>query len=427
MTGTLDLRPLVPAIIVAATGLVVLLVQAYTPRGKSTPSAPLSLAGLLAALGAVWLLASGTGRGAVLANAVTADEYSLFFQALLLGIAAVAVLLSPSYLRANGLERGEYYALLLLSTAGMFVLVSSVDFMALFVGLELMSVPIYALAGFDRKKLRSNESALKYFLTGAFASGVLLYGVALVYGATGETGLMDIVGAVTAGIENPTFLLIGSALILIGLGFKVAAVPFHMWTPDVYQGAPTPVTAFMAVGAKVGGFHPLQTFAGIDQAIDNIPGSTFAIETDEPLLTTLKVMANALDGQWIRLKSRDKVAYHAAAVFACNYLVTLVKLSTDLWETYRIPPDKATAALLPLLRGTLNNIETLGIPQCLTGPIARGDIGTVSKHIKTLHKKAPALMAPYTELGRQTIPIALAKGKIDKKCSIELGKTLKAN
>ncbi|HEY97320.1 MAG TPA: DUF2520 domain-containing protein [Dehalococcoidia bacterium] len=180
-------------------------------------------------------------------------------------------------------------------------------------------------------------------------------------------------------------------------------------------------------GARVGGFHPLQTFAGIDQAIENIPGSTFVIESDEPLLTTLQDMATALGGKWIQLKSKDKVAYHAAAVFACNYLVTLVKLSTDLWETFRIPPDKATAALLPLLRGTLNNIERLGIPRCLTGPIARGDTGTVSKHLDMLKKKAPALMAPYTEMGRQTIPIALAKGKIDKKRSLELDKILKAS
>jgi predicted short-subunit dehydrogenase-like oxidoreductase (DUF2520 family) len=179
-------------------------------------------------------------------------------------------------------------------------------------------------------------------------------------------------------------------------------------------------------GARTGGFHPLQTFAGIDQAIENIPGSTFTIEADEPLLTTLKDMAGVLGGQWIRLKSKDKVAYHAAAVFACNYLVTLIKLSTDLWETFRVPPEKATRALLPLLRGTLNNIETLGIPQCLTGPIARGDIGTITKHLKTLQKKTPALLSTYKELGHQTVPIALAKGKIDKKRSTELDKILKA-
>ena len=178
-------------------------------------------------------------------------------------------------------------------------------------------------------------------------------------------------------------------------------------------------------GASTGGFHPLQTFAGIEQAVANIPGSTFAIEAEEPLKTTLKEMAVALGGSWIELKAADKAVYHAAAVFACNYLVTLVKLATDLWQTFSIPPDKATRALLPLLRGTLNNIETLGIPQCLTGPIARGDTGTITKHINTLQEKAPALVPPYKELGRQTIPISLAKGKIDKPRSQELEKILK--
>jgi predicted short-subunit dehydrogenase-like oxidoreductase (DUF2520 family) len=173
-------------------------------------------------------------------------------------------------------------------------------------------------------------------------------------------------------------------------------------------------------GAIVGGFHPLQTFAGVNQAIENIPGSTFAVEAREPLLTTLKDMADTLGGQWIELKASDKVAYHAAAVFACNYLVTLVKLATDLWQTFSIPPDQATRALLPLIHGTLHNIESIGIPQCLTGPIARGDTGTINKHLKTLQEKAPALLSPYKELGRQTVPIALAKGRIDQQQAQEL-------
>jgi predicted short-subunit dehydrogenase-like oxidoreductase (DUF2520 family) len=180
-------------------------------------------------------------------------------------------------------------------------------------------------------------------------------------------------------------------------------------------------------GAMAGGFHPLQTFAGVRQAIENIPGSTFALEAEEPLLTTLKNMAEALDGHWIKLEASDKVAYHAAAVFASNYLVTLVKMATDLWQTFSIPTDQATRALLPLIRGTLHNIETIGIPQCLTGPIARGDTGTVNKHLKALHEKAPALLFPYKELGLQTIPVALAKGKIDKKQASELEIVLKAN
>jgi predicted short-subunit dehydrogenase-like oxidoreductase (DUF2520 family) len=180
-------------------------------------------------------------------------------------------------------------------------------------------------------------------------------------------------------------------------------------------------------GALVGGFHPLQTFAGIEQAIQNIPGSTFAIEAEEPLLTTLTEIATTLGGRWIKLKAADKVAYHAAAVFACNYLVTLVKMATDLWQTFDIPADRATQALLPLIRGTLRNIETIGIPQCLTGPIARGDTGTIDKHLKTLREKAPELLFPYKELGLQTVPVALAKGRIDKKQAAALEAVLKAN
>ena len=174
------------------------------------------------------------------------------------------------------------------------------------------------------------------------------------------------------------------------------------------------------LGAMVGSFHPLQTFAGVKQAMENIPGSTFALEAEEPLLGTLKDMATALGGHWIELKGTDKVAYHAAAVFACNYLVTLVKLATDLWQTFSIPPDQATKALLPLIRGTLHNIDTIGIPQCLTGPIARGDTGTIKKHLNALKEKTPVLLSTYKELGLQTIPIALAKGRINKQQANEL-------
>jgi len=173
-------------------------------------------------------------------------------------------------------------------------------------------------------------------------------------------------------------------------------------------------------GAQVGSFHPLQTFASVKQAIDNIPGSTFALEAEEPLLNTLKDMAAALDGHWIELKANDKVVYHASAVIACNYLVTLVKLATDLWQTFNVPTDKAIRALMPLLQGTLNNLDTVGLPQCLTGPIARGDIGTITKHLDALQKSAPGLLSTYRELGLQTIPIALAKGKINQSQAKEL-------
>jgi len=178
-------------------------------------------------------------------------------------------------------------------------------------------------------------------------------------------------------------------------------------------------------GARVGAFHPLQTFAGVKQAIENIPGSTFAVEAEEPLLSTLKDIATALDGDWIELKANDKVVYHAAAVIACNYLVTLVKLATDLWQSFNIPQSQATQALLPLIRGTIHNIDTVGIPQCLTGPIARGDIETIKKHLDALQKVAPALLSTYQELGLQTIPVALAKGRINQHQAEELQAILK--
>jgi len=180
-------------------------------------------------------------------------------------------------------------------------------------------------------------------------------------------------------------------------------------------------------GAQVGVFHPLQTFASVSQAIENMPGSTFALEAEEPLLSTLKDMASTLGGNWIVLKASDKVIYHAAAVIVCNYLVTLVKLATDLWQTFSVPADQATRALLPLVRGTVNSIDSLGIPGCLTGPIARGDSGTVTKHLDALLKLAPAVVPTYRELGLKTIPIALARGKINEHQAQELESILKQN
>ena len=173
-------------------------------------------------------------------------------------------------------------------------------------------------------------------------------------------------------------------------------------------------------GAAVGSFHPLQTFASVSQAIENLPGSTFALEAEEPLLPRLKELASLLNGTWVRLKPGDKVLYHAAAVFVSNYLVTLVKLASDLWQDFGVSSEEATKALLPLLKGTVNNIENVGLPNCLTGPIARGDLGTVSKHIETLEVTDSSLLTTYKELGLQTIPIALAKGKIDADKAEEL-------
>ena len=174
------------------------------------------------------------------------------------------------------------------------------------------------------------------------------------------------------------------------------------------------------LGAAVGSFHPLQTFADVDQAIENLPGSTFALEAEEPLLLTLKKLTSLLNGNWVVLKPGDKVLYHAAAVFACNYLVTLVKLALDLWLDLGVSSKEATRALLPLLRGTINNIGNIGLPNCLTGPVARGDLGTIERHLSALETWNPSLLTTYKELGLQTIPIALAKGTVNEQKAEEM-------
>ena len=177
-------------------------------------------------------------------------------------------------------------------------------------------------------------------------------------------------------------------------------------------------------GALVGSIHPCQTFAGIDQAIANLPGSTFAIEAEEPVKTTLTEMARALKGDIVYLTSEDKVLYHAAAAMACNYFTTIVKLATDLWRNFGRTSADGIKAYMPLLRGTLTNIETSGFPKCLTGPIARGDVATIDRHLTALKKYAPDILPLYKELGRFTIPIARDKGSLTAGKAEELQKLL---
>src|SRR5712691_3137087 len=251
MNGALELRPIYPAAMLAFTGVVVLLAQAFTPKGRRAPSALLSLAGLAASLLTVWLVARDA-PGATTGDSVVADDFAIFFHLLLLGIGIVVVLLSPSYLKANRLERGEYYALLLFSIVGMLGLVSCLELVAIFVALEIMSIALYGLAGMQRARLESQESALKYFVTGAFSSAFFLYGV------TGSTSLGRIARSLAAlSPDSATLAVLGMGLLVVGFGFKVASVPFHMWAPDVYEGAPTTVTALMSAGVKAAAFGAL--------------------------------------------------------------------------------------------------------------------------------------------------------------------------
>lgn len=186
---------------------------------------------------------------------VRTDALSNFFRFLFCFISILIVLVSKEYLRREGLEGEEYYALILFATSGMMFLASGEDLLIIFLGLEILSIASIILTGFHRGNLRSEESALKYFILGAFSSGFLLYGMALIYGMTGNTNMRKIAEVILYNRwENLTVLLMGIGLLLVGFGFKIALVPFHMWTPDVYEGAPTSVTAFLSAGVKAGGF-----------------------------------------------------------------------------------------------------------------------------------------------------------------------------
>jgi predicted short-subunit dehydrogenase-like oxidoreductase (DUF2520 family) len=173
-------------------------------------------------------------------------------------------------------------------------------------------------------------------------------------------------------------------------------------------------------GAFVGSIHPCQSFASIEQAIENLPGSTFAIEAEEPPKSILTAMAHSLKGDIVYLTSEDKMLYHAAAAIACNYFVTIEKLATDLWKNFGKTPGDGIKAYMPLLKGTLANIATAGFPKCLTGPIARGDVATIRRHLAALEKSAPEILPLYRQLGLFTIPVGQAKGSLSQEKAGEL-------
>jgi NADH-quinone oxidoreductase subunit N len=253
---TLNLAVIAPEIVVLVTALFVMMVDLFLDREMKGRLAWLGLVGVLGAAGLTLYLWGGTGGA--LQDMLVADSYALFLNLVVLTAAALAILFSIEYAQRTGLAQGEYYTLLLLSTAGMMLMAASVNFMTIFLALEILSIALYVLVGLNRADRRSGEAALKYFLLGAFASGFLVYGMALIYGQAGTTSLEGVrayVVSLAGGL--PATLTVGLGLMIAGFAFKVALVPFQMWTPDVYQGAPTSVTAFMSVGAKVAGFAAL--------------------------------------------------------------------------------------------------------------------------------------------------------------------------
>jgi NADH-quinone oxidoreductase subunit N len=250
----LNFEPVAPELILVGVALVLMILDALRPDPDQRPMVLLSLAGVAAAAAASVKLWFWKGAATVLGGMVAADKFTVFFRLVILGVAGIGILLSYHYLDRAGEARGEYWPLLLFATAGMTLITAAADLIVVFLALEILSLSLYLMTGFSFRRVASAEAAMKYFLLGAFSSAFFLYGIALAYGATGTTNLAGIAGKLSGQVGSLALALGAVGLIAVGFSFKIAAVPFHMWTPDAYEGAPTSVTAFMSAGTKVAAF-----------------------------------------------------------------------------------------------------------------------------------------------------------------------------
>ena len=260
----LNYGAILPEIIAAVTGVVCMLVDALLSKASRKVSASIALVGLVLTLAAVIGLWPVAAQGAdAFSGMVTVDALRLTFSVVVVLASIIAVLLALQFVHDEGLPPGELFTLIMFATTGALLLAAANDLVTIFLGLEIVSITTYVMAGYRRNDVRANEASLKYFLLGAFSTAFLLYGMALVYGATGNTNLKAIRQVIAQGtIGYPGLLLIGAAMMLVGFGFKIASAPFHLWTPDVYEGAPTLVTGFMATGPKAAVFAAfLRVFA----------------------------------------------------------------------------------------------------------------------------------------------------------------------
>ncbi len=244
---------LLPAMVATATALLVMVSDLFLEGPDRDGLGWVGIAGLIVT--AVVSITLWNPHHSSSTGGMALDAYAVFFNLLFCLAAGLTILMSMSYLEETDIRVGDYYTLIVFATVGMMVMAAATDLILIFLGLEVMSMAVYVLAGIWRRQLRSTEAALKYFLLGAFATGFLLFGIALMYGATGSTALADIAAGVSQATgDQRLYLEIGMGFLLVGFGFKVAAVPFHAWAPDVYEGAPTSITALMAVGVKAAAF-----------------------------------------------------------------------------------------------------------------------------------------------------------------------------
>jgi NADH-quinone oxidoreductase subunit N len=343
---------LAPEIILAVWGIVILLVGVSPRRLEDSGVSPdlgwLSLLGIFAAACANGWLYGVTEVGTH--SMIALDRFALFSNWIILAGAGLGVLISQGYVRRQGLQAAEFYGLLIYSTVGLMIMAAARDLIVIFLGLEIMSVAVYVLAAINRKDPKSAEAGLKYFLLGAFSTGFFLYGIALVYGATGSTHISTIAESIVGGTAHGALLAFGIALLVVGFSFKVSAVPFHMWTPDVYEGAPTPVTAFMSVAVKAGAF--LAFLRVFSVAFADAYASWWAILWWLTVLTM--VVANLI--ATVQVSVKRMLAYSGIA--HAGYLMVAIVAANE---------TAAAGLLFYLLIYTLMNIGAFGVVMVVSG------------------------------------------------------------
>jgi NADH-quinone oxidoreductase subunit N len=380
MTPQVDLTPIFPLTFLVVWACVLLLIDLFIPSNRKGITAALSALGLAFTLG--FTLAQ-IGQEPLISfnDMVVLDGFSIFVNALLLVSGLLGIALSFGYIKRMDMERGEYYTLMLFSISGMMLMAQASDLIVVFLSLELLSIPLYVLAAFDRPRAESEEAGLKYFLLGAFATGFVVYGTVLIYGATETTSLNGIVEFLGSNGNPGLLLTIGAALILVGLGFKIAAVPFHMWTPDVYQGAPTAVTAFMSSGAKIAGFAALlRVFATAFPSIAvDMTGVLWAISALTMILGNLVAISQS--------NIKRMLAYSSIA-HAGYILMAFVPYGNE-----EVASVSIAAGLFYLVAYAITNFGTWGVVIALERAEGRG---LEIKDYAGLGRKYPALAAAMT-------------------------------
>jgi len=369
-------QAILPLVILVIWACVLLLLDVFFLKQRSTITAALAALGLLVALGFVVARFGTTISG--FGGMVVADNFSNFLNLLILTSGLAGVALAYDYLRRTGVDKGEYYILLLFAIVGMMLMGMSADLIMIFLALELLSIPLYVLAGIAAPRLTSEEAAIKYFLLGAFSSGFFVYGTALVFGATGTTALRNIMAVVGVGQYDSTLLLIGGALVLVGLGFKVALVPFHMWTPDVYHGAPSAVTAFMAVGAKAAGFAALLRIFVLAFPLLSVDFT--------PILWTLAALTMVI-GNVVAIAQRNikRLLAYSSIAHAGYILMALVPYGNQA-----VSADSVASALFYLVAYAFTNFAAWSTVIALE---QAGEKGLNLENYAGLGRKNPALAA----------------------------------